>query len=201
MSRIELPGKSLSEPPIHGRNYVPFASMAGGWLGPLIMFWLYVWGPLRPFSYPGGELLPGAPFALLLAGCIALWWILPAAYYRVHEFERSGRIYEALGVRLFRRFVPDGDLANRWERRSNPYYRVIRGRQHAADFLPRTKQSERGHVVLLALGIVSAMFAWRLGWNGWAVYLSLGNVMVNLYPILLQRYTRGRLQAILRRHP
>jgi hypothetical protein len=55
--------------------------------------------------------------------------------------------------------------------------------------------------VLLALGIVSAMFAWRLGWNGWAVYLSLGNVMVNLYPILLQRYTRGRLQAILRRHP
>jgi hypothetical protein len=47
-------------------------------------------------------------------------------------------------------------------------------------------------VVLLALGIVSAVFAWNLGWHGWAAYLSLGNVVVNLYPILLQRYTRSR---------
>ena len=35
-----------------GFNLIPFASMAGGWLGPLLMFWLYVWGPLRPFHYP-----------------------------------------------------------------------------------------------------------------------------------------------------
>ena len=25
-----------------GFNLIPFASMAGGWLGPLLMFWLYV---------------------------------------------------------------------------------------------------------------------------------------------------------------
>lgn len=30
-----------------GPNLIPFASMAGGWLGPLAMFWLYVRGPLR----------------------------------------------------------------------------------------------------------------------------------------------------------
>jgi hypothetical protein len=40
-----------------------------------------------------------------------------------------------------------------------------------------------------------------IGWHGWACYLSVGNVLVNLYPILLQRYTRGRLQAALRRRP
>ncbi len=187
------------EPPTHGLNIVPFASMAGGCLGPLLMFWLYVWGPLRPFAYPAGELLPGAWFALVVAGCISLWWVLPRAYFELRPFERTGRVYESLGVLLFRRFVPDGDLANRWERRKKPQYRVLRGRRSAADFVVRTEQSERGHLVLLALGIVSAAYAWSLGWHGWAAYLSAGNVVVNVYPILLQRYTRGRLRAVLHR--
>lgn len=187
------------EPSTSGVNVVPFASMAGGWLGPILMFWLYVWGPLRPFAYPSGDLLPGAPFALVVAACVALWWVLPRAYFEVHPFERSGKVYEALGVLIFRRFAPDGDWANRWERRTNPSHRLIRNRRSAAEFVVRTEQSERGHVVLLALGIVSAVFAWRLGWHGWAVYLSVGNLVVNVYPILLQRYTRSRIQALLHR--
>lgn len=199
MSRIETSPMASNEPPTHGLNIIPFASMAGGWLGPLIMFWLYVWGPLRPFAYPSGSLMPGASFALLILGCVALWWLLPPAYFRVHRFEQTGRVYESLGVRLFRRFAPDGDLANRWERRTKPNYRIISGRRSVAGFMVRTKDSERGHVVLLMLGIVSAAFALKLGWHGWAFYLSAGNVLVNLYPILLQRYTRSRLNALLRR--
>jgi hypothetical protein len=158
-----------------------------------------VWGPLRPFAYPSGRLLPAAPFVLLIAGCVALWWLLPRAYFRVHGFEQTGRIYRSLGVLIFRRFAPDGDLANRWARRADPHYRVIRGRRSAADFVVRTEQSERGHTVLLMLGVVSAAYAWSLGWHGWAVYLSMGNVIVNVYPILLQRYTRSRLYMVLRR--
>ena len=49
------------------------------------------------------------------------------------------------------------------------------------------------------LGMVSAAYAWRIGWHGWATYLSVGNVLVNVYPILLQRYTRGRLRVVLHR--
>src|SRR5687768_5848883 len=94
----------LDGPPTHGLNIFPFASMAGGWLGPLIMFWLYVWGPLRPFAYPSGDLMPGASFALVICACVALWWTLPPAYFRVHRFEHTGKLYRLLGVRLFRRF-------------------------------------------------------------------------------------------------
>ncbi|MES2521647.1 MAG: hypothetical protein V4617_03030 [Gemmatimonadota bacterium] len=163
------------------------------------MFWLYVWGPLRPFSYPTGALLPSASFVPVVAVCIALWWLMPRAYFQVHRFERTGQIYEWLGVRLFRRFVPDGDLANRRERKTRPHYRVIGGRRSAANFVLRTEQSERGHLVLLALGIASAGYALHLGWHGWATYLSAGNVLVNVYPILLQRYTRSRLHGVLSR--
>lgn len=187
------------DPPTDGLNIVPFASMAGGWLGPLLMFWLYLWGPLRPYAYPSGDLLPGAWFVVVVSACVALWWVLPRAYFEIREFERTGRIYRALGVLVFRRFAPNGDLANKWERRANPDFRVIGGRRSAAAFVMRTEQSERGHLVLLALGIVSAVYAWRIGWHGWAAYLSVGNVLVNVYPILLQRYTRSRLRVILHR--
>ncbi len=187
------------DPPTHGLNIVPFASMAGGWLGPLLMFWLYVWGPLRPFAYPPGDYRPGAWLVPLVLACLSLWWILPRAFFQVQRFERGGRVYEVLGVLLFRQFAPDGDLANRWERRKDPHFRLIRDRRSASDFLLRTEQSERGHWVLLALGVLSAVYAWSLGWRGWAVYLSAGNVLVNAYPILLQRYTRGRLLALLHR--
>lgn len=180
-----------------GFNLIPFASMAGGWLGPLSMFWLYVWGPLRPFDYPSGELLP--PLPLLVAGLaisISVWW-LPASWYQVRGFERGGRLYEKLGVRLFRWFVPDGDAANRWRRRSEPTHRIIRNRHYARAFLQRTELSEKSHLVMLVLGGMSAWFALMIGWTGWALYLTVGNVLVNLYPVLLQRYTRVRLIGVL----
>lgn len=78
-----------------------------------------------------------------------------------------------------------------------PSFRVIRNRQDALEFMQRTELSEKGHLVLLALGAMSAAFAWAIGWRGWAVYLTAGNVAVNLYPVLLQRYTRARLTAFL----
>jgi len=184
----------MTAPAADRLNTILFAVMAGGWLAPLLMFWLYVWGPLRPYSYPAGHLLPGPGFAVLVAGCVALWWVLPRSYFRVHRFERSGRLYERLGVRVFRGVAPDGDLVNRRVRRSDPGYRVVRGRRGVAAWVKRTERSERGHAVLLMLGVVSAAYAWTIGWRGWALYLTAGNVLVNLYPILLQRYTRSRLR-------
>jgi hypothetical protein len=133
-------------------------------------------------------------FAVLSVLCVAAWW-LPPSYYRVQSFERSGRVYEALGVRLFRRLVPDGDYANRWRRRTSPGFRILANRAAARAFLGRTEESERGHLVLLLLGLPSIALAWQVGWYGWAIYLGVGNVLVNLYPVLLQRYTRARLQA------
>jgi Glycosyl-4,4'-diaponeurosporenoate acyltransferase len=182
-----------------GVNLFPFASMAGGWIGPLLMFWLYVWGPLRPFDYPAGDLTPSLlTFVASFILCLTAWW-LPPSYYRIRSFEQSGRLYEALGVRLFRYFVPDGDLSNRWRRRREPNFRIITNRRVAAAFVTRTELSEKSHLVLLLMGILSSAFAWQIGWRGWAVYLGVGNVLVNLYPVLLQRYTRARLRIVVER--
>ncbi len=189
----ELPTKA------DGMSAIPLVLMSGGWLGPVFMFWMYAWGPLRPFAYPAGDFAPPVlVFVLALAICFGLAWV-PAAYYRIAAFERSGRIYELLGIRLFRKIVPDGDLANRWRRRTEPAQKMIHHRAHAAAFVQRTEQSEKGHLVLLALGLYSAAHAAAIGWWGWATFISVGNLLVNLYPIMLQRYTRGRITRMFRR--
>jgi hypothetical protein len=99
-------------------------------------------------------------------------------------------------VRRFRWFVPDGDAANRLRRRRDPAFRIIRNRRYAEAFRRRTELSEKSRLVMLVLGSMSAAFAWTIGWSGWALYLAAGNVVVNLYPVLLQRYTRARLCGV-----
>jgi hypothetical protein len=149
------------------------------------MFWLYVWGPLRPFHYPEGDLAPSlGVFVVALIMCLAPWW-LPSSYYRIRSFEQSGRFYEALGVRAFRYLVPDGDLANRWRRRRQPTFRVIANRRFAAAFVRRTELSEKSYLVLLLMGALSTVFARQIGWRGWALYLGAGYVVVILFHFLL----------------
>lgn len=180
-------------------NLFPFAVLCAGWIVPLLKFWAAVWGVFRPSDYAGGEVAPR--LWLFLAACIvclAPWW-LPASYYRVHRFEKTGRLYELLGVRIFRKLVPNGDWVNRWRRRRDPGFRVLSDRRSAAEFLARTVMSEKSHLVLLLVGAGTSLFAWHIGWKGWAVYLGAANVLVNLYPVLLQRYTRARIIRLLAR--
>ena len=128
-------------------------------------------------------------------GSLALWW-LPASWYETRSFERSGRIYERLGVRLFRRLVPNGDWVNAWRRRYDATFRVLRGYESALEFRRRTVIGEKGHLVLLAFGFGTALVALLIGWRGWAAYLAVTNILANLYPVLLQRYTRARISRL-----
>jgi Glycosyl-4,4'-diaponeurosporenoate acyltransferase len=176
-------------------NALPIAAMSLLFLGPMLQFWLRVWGPLRPFGVP--EVPPPAPGAILLclAICFAVYW-LPDAYYRTRAVESTGRLYEALGVRLFRQVVPNGDLINRARRRRDPGFRVVPNATAAAAYVPKTEQGERGHFVLLLFGAFTTAYAVSIGWHAWAFVLTAGNILMNLYPMLLQRYTRARLARI-----
>ncbi|HYH79762.1 MAG TPA: hypothetical protein VEX86_08185 [Longimicrobium sp.] len=174
-------------------NHVPIAVMSAGWLSPLLLFWLAVWGPLRPYGHASGSLGPsGLVFLLMVVASIAASRV-SARYFSLRSFERSGRLYEALGVRMFRRVVPDGDLSNRLRRRKEQSFRIIHNRQQALAFVERTKASERSHLVLFIAGVVSVGYAAFIGWNGWGALLGVGNVLVNGYPVILQRYTRARI--------
>ena len=114
-------------------------------------------------------------------------------YYTLRAWERSGRVFHWLGVPLFRALVRRGPLSlpNRalpaaWQ--SGDPARIER----------ETRAAEGGHaiafVIVLSLAVVSLVRAapQRAAW------LLLLDIPMNLYPVLLQRDHRHRLQEMLR---
>lgn len=183
-------------------NIFPLAAMCFLWMSPMVMFWMQASGPMKPKSLQaisGPETAPSLAGFLFWFGGSFLVCYLPAAYYRTRAFEANGHLYEALGVLLFRQVVPDGDLVNRQMRRVLPHYRFIYNRTTVKDFNKRTIEGEKGHLVLLLMGCFTTVYAWKIGWYSWAWYLMFANLLANLYPILLQRYTRARLARIMGR--
>ena len=185
----------LANPVAERGKLAVVAAMSFLWVTPTVVFWGAVFGPLRPHGYPAVDVAPSAlGFAAGVLVCL-LPLALPAAYFRCWEGGRGVRLYEAVGVPLFRRFATNGDLVNRWARRGDPGYRFVRGRAGVRALLAGTREGERSHLVLLVVGLVTALYAARIGWHGWATWLSVGNLVFNAYPVLLQRYNRCRVEC------
>ncbi|HEX5521906.1 MAG TPA: hypothetical protein VFX53_00530 [Pedococcus sp.] len=135
--------------------------------------------------------LPLAWFALLgrvLAGRPVLR--LPAQVHALRAFERDGRVYELLGVRvaksLLRRgplavFAPDLHLP------AEPTPATL------ADLDERMRQAEALHEILSVVTLAVVVNAAARGWWGAAGWTLLFNVLANGYPAMLQRYNRARL--------
>ena len=155
---------------------------------PIELFILEVW------SFHGFSSLL---FVVPLVAGGTLVRLLPEAYHRIRRFEESGRLYAWMGVRYFKRFVPNGDYSNRLLRASNPGHRIIRDKASMVRFEASTRLAERVHLGALLMPLPCAAYALHLGWNGFALWLLLPNVPFHVYPILVQRYSRGRIRRVL----
>jgi hypothetical protein len=178
-------------------DFLPIAAISGGWLGPIVLFWLSAFGPLRAFEDAADPTPHVGWFLAGLAACVLPRW-MPAAWFAARDWER-GRLYERLGVRWFRQWVPDGDRANRSRRQRDPSHRLIRGQASASAFVERTIGGEVGHLILLVAGVLTTVYAASIGHTAFAIFVTAGNVVLNVYPILLQRYTRARIASVLAR--
>jgi hypothetical protein len=142
-----------------------------------------------------------AAVAVGLVAAIAAFLVLGAAsgYYRLRPFEVSGAVYECLGVRLFRRFVVSGDYFSRLAVRYDPDHRGVRSLAALRQAERCGRSSERAHVAGALSLLPPIGCAILVGRYDLALALGLVNVLCNVYPVMLQRYTRGRLQALMTR--
>lgn len=138
--------------------------------------------------------------AVIVGGTMALAWLprtaLPAGYFRLRAWEQDGRLYERLGIRAFRYLAPNGDAINRLVRRMDARHRVIRNARGLAELEALTRAAEQCHLQCLTLLLPPICIAVSLGWYRVAAWLLLPNVLMHVYPMLLQRYTRGRIHAL-----
>ncbi len=129
----------------------------------------------------------------LMGLAFAVWLMVPArfgrTYYRVHAFERSGRLYERLGVRQFQRFLRRVGFMNPWLRyRPGPNANTI--------LVAATEGSETAHfLIFIVLAAVSAVFV-RRGWWDTAGWLLFFNIVHNAYPVLSLRAVRARVERL-----
>lgn len=161
------------------------------WLPLTVIYWVRFLPPLRPFAFhvPAPSLLTiGALLALS-----AIPAVLPLSYFEPRTFER-GALYPALGLRLFRRFAPDGEWINRRLRRLDPTYRIVRNRATRARHIDGSITNERWHAGWFLFGLCTQASALATGQYAWAVALTVFNVVFNLYPVMHQRYKRARLR-------
>ena len=136
-------------------------------------------------------------FSMMVTGAFALSGfvlptdrLLPERYYRIRRPERLGALYRGLGVDVFRRAL----LATLWRRRAmqRAYFDgSASGLDHLA---ARSRASEFGHVVPFVLLTVAGSMWIASGAAGLGLWTLAVNV--HLYPVLLQRHHRMRIQRM-----
>ncbi len=111
-------------------------------------------------------------------------------YYREKTWEKKGKIYESLGINLFRKLL----VLIGWEKLNKKANPVQKNLQALIHLEYRTKQSELGHIIIFFIVLAFTIYvAITLGIKE-SLSLIILNILLNVYPVLLQRYNRPRLQ-------
>lgn len=147
-----------------------------------------------------------SPVSAFLVNWLAMSWVaivgqtvhltLPRGYYGIQAFERTGQLYESLGIRLFKRLVRRGPLAIFSPTLRFPEERTNSGLQHLDSEM---RKAETGHLIVFLLVLLFVIYALIMGWFDAAGWLLAFNVLINGYPIMLQRYNRIKLQEIIQK--
>lgn len=115
---------------------------------------------------------------------------LPQRVHRLRPWEADGRAYEILGVRLAKRLLRRGPLAV-----FNPHLHLPHTRDAAgiAALDRKMREAEASHLILfvLTLAVVADDVARR--WWEAAGFTLLFDIVLNGYPVMLQRYNRAML--------
>jgi len=109
-------------------------------------------------------------------------------YFKPRSFERKGTIYELLGVKKFKKAYVD--FINK---RFN--MRILSGRNEKSlrDCIGSTKRYEGIHVIGNAVMTPMIIAPLLSGDYKFVAVAGAINTLVNIYPIMLQRYNRSRL--------
>ena len=147
-----------------------------------------------------------SPIFAFLVNWLAMSWIaiagqaidfsFPVRYYDIKEFERTGQVYERLGIRLFKRLVRRGPLTIFSPTLRFPKDKNIPALRHLDH---RMRRAETGHVLIFVLMLLFISYALLKGWFDAVGWMLAFNVVINGYPIMLQRYNRIKLQELIQR--
>ncbi len=142
-----------------------------------------------------------SPISALLLNWLVMSWMaivgqgihlsLPQTYYDIRPFEQTGQVYERVGIRFFKKLVRRGPLTI-----FSPTLRFPKEKPFSTlrNLESEMQNAETGHALIFILMFLFVGYAALNGWFDAVVWILLLNILINGYPIMLQRYNRIKLQ-------
>lgn len=162
------------------------------WLAPMIVGNIAIGhkksSPLTRYYGEGGW--------VVLYGLSCFVWRLPERWFRPRRWEVRGRIYEILGIRRFKQFMVGGDRHNRRVRQQLESYRTFARGSTRRDMVRETVATEKAHMLMFLFALWPTLFGALSGFWKYVLFMAACNSATNIYPIMLQRYTRSRITRI-----
>ena len=122
--------------------------------------------------------------------------VLPERYYALKNPPKLEWLYDFLGVKYFNVLL----LFAYWGRKKNRRKYFDGTRKGFPNFIYQSRQSEFGHLgALVSIGFLSMVLLVK-GYIVLFLIMTLINVIGNLYPVILQRYPRIRIEKLLARY-
>lgn len=118
------------------------------------------------------------------------------AWFEPKSFEQNPEVYEKLGVRTFKKWMPTtGDVVHRvfWKRLGMGDFVKPNSIESLKNYETFTRVYEGIHLSFLAVGAATLAANLQAGNIEAAAFTAGINTLVNVYPILVQRYNRSRL--------
>lgn len=129
--------------------------------------------------------------------CIVIF--LPTSLLNKIQLSQSSNAYKKIGIRFIKQYTQDGDLVNRFIKHKHPQYKYVENKQAIKKLIGKSYMQEKFHYIVLVFFICITVYAFKVGLIGWAIFISLANIVYNLYPIFLQQYNRIRINYLLKR--
>jgi hypothetical protein len=119
----------------------------------------------------------------------------PSTYYEIKPFEQSGRVYERLGISLFKKMVRRGPFSVFSPTLRFPAQKTAPALKNLENEM---RKAETSHMAIFFMVLLPGIYALFKGWFDAAAWFLLFNTLFNGYPVMLQRYNRIKIKEIIR---
>ena len=120
-------------------------------------------------------------------------WKFDSKYFKVQPFEKGGSIYKFFGVDYYRKLL----VLVGWEKISRKENKIQNSRDSLKKAEYSSRSSEVGHsVIFLIVMVVTFLVADSFRKAFWLLFL---NLLLNIYPVFVQRFNRPRYQRVLQK--
>jgi len=113
----------------------------------------------------------------------------------------SKELYENLGIRKFKKYLPTGELTSKlvWKLTKKNAFIKDGSLESLKSYEKYTRIYETIHLTFIPLMTASMVMSLKAGNIADAAIVAGINTIVNVYPVLLQRYNRGRLYEVIKK--